>query len=194
MSSRERILQAVAKNQPELEPLQQIPEFATTGSLIDNFVAASGLIGSRTFRISALSEIEKIIEGEYLSSDRILSLLPELSHFTHLDTVSDTDPHTLANVKLALIKGHFGVAENSAIWVTEQLVGQRVLPFVTEHLAIVINLTDIVATMHQAYQRIADQEYGYGAFIAGPSKTADIEQSLVRGAHGPRSLTIFLLD
>jgi L-lactate dehydrogenase complex protein LldG len=48
--------------------------------------------------------------------------------------------------------------------------------------------------MHQAYERIGNQEYGFGTFIAGPSKTADIEQSLVLGAHGARGLTVFLMD
>lgn len=52
--------------------------------------------------------------------------------------------------------------------------------------------------MHAAYDRIAALEaaaaYGFSTFIAGPSKTADIEQSLVLGAHGPISLTVFLLD
>ncbi|MNW08326.1 Lactate utilization protein C [compost metagenome] len=47
--------------------------------------------------------------------------------------------------------------------------------------------------MHEAYQKIADSVYGFGTFIAGPSKTADIEQSLVLGAHGPKNMTVFIL-
>ena len=84
-------------------------------------------------------------------------------------------------------------AENGAVWITEELMGHRALPFITQHLAIVINANDIVPTMHQAYKRIGDARQGFGTFIAGPSKTADIEQSLVIGAHGSRSMTVFLL-
>ncbi len=48
--------------------------------------------------------------------------------------------------------------------------------------------------MQQAYERIGDLDYGFGTFITGPSKTADIEQSLVLGAHGARGLTVFLMN
>jgi L-lactate dehydrogenase complex protein LldG len=47
--------------------------------------------------------------------------------------------------------------------------------------------------MHQAYERLQGREYNFGVFIAGPSKTADIEQSLVLGAHGARTMTVFLV-
>ena len=85
-------------------------------------------------------------------------------------------------------------AENSALWVTDVVLGQRVSTFIPQYLAIVVDKKDIVATMHQAYDRIGNQEYGFGTFIAGPSKTADIEQSLVLGAHGARGLTVFIMD
>ena len=71
---------------------------------------------------------------------------------------------------------------------------ERALPFIAQNLALVIHKKDVVATMHAAYERIGDADYGFGTFIAGPSKTADIEQSLVLGAHGPRSMTVFLVD
>lgn len=194
MTSREKILNAVAANQPDQTPLHQIPDFSVEGDLVSSFITVAEKIGSRVFKISDLNEVKQIILNQFPENDRILSLIPELSNFYCGDTISDSDPHTLENVKVVLIKGHFGVAENSAVWITEDLTGQRVLPFIAEHLVIVINITDIVSTMHDAYQQISDHEYGYGVFIAGPSKTADIEQSLVLGAHGPRSLTLFLLD
>jgi L-lactate dehydrogenase complex protein LldG len=73
-------------------------------------------------------------------------------------------------------------------------VQQRVLPFICQHLAVLLQKKDLVSSMHEAYDVIGNADYGFGVFIAGPSKTADIEQSLVLGAHGPKSMTVFLID
>lgn len=116
-----------------------------------------------------------------------------MAEIAKLDWFND-DPHSLEDVELTIVKAHFGIAENSALWVTDDLLGQRVATFIPQYLAIVVRKNDMVATMHQAYERIGNQEYGFGTFIAGPSKTADIEQSLVLGAHGARGLIVFLLD
>ena len=86
-----------------------------------------------------------------------------------------------------------GVAENGSLWITEDLVKERVLPFICQHLVAIVSKRNIVASMHDAYDIIADRDYGFGTFIAGPSKTADIEQSLVLGAHGPRTMTVIMI-
>jgi L-lactate dehydrogenase complex protein LldG len=101
------------------------------------------------------------------------------------------DPHQLETIDVAILSGAFGVAENGAIWVTSAGVKHRALYIIVQHLVLVIPAAEIVQTMHQAYARIELGRTDWGAFISGPSKTADIEQSLVVGAHGPRSLNVF---
>jgi L-lactate dehydrogenase complex protein LldG len=56
-----------------------------------------------------------------------------------------------------------------------------------------LDTQNVLADMHEASEKLELMDYDFGTFIAGPSKTADIEQSLVIGAHGARSMTIFLL-
>ncbi len=77
------------------------------------------------------------------------------------------DAHALEDTDLAILRGVFGVAENAAVWVTEEEMIERALPFICQHLAMVIDKKDIVATMSGAYERIGGSDYGFGVFIAG---------------------------
>jgi L-lactate dehydrogenase complex protein LldG len=63
----------------------------------------------------------------------------------------------------------------------------RALYFIAQNIVIVIDEKELLNNMHEAYEKISFENIGYGVFISGPSKTADIEQSLVIGAHGPKS-------
>ncbi len=99
----------------------------------------------------------------------------------------------LENVSVAILAGHFAVAENGAVWITEEKMGDRVLPFICEHLVLVVDASAVHESMQDAYELLDSSDHSFGTFIAGPSKTADIEQSLVLGAHGPKTLTVFLL-
>jgi len=63
--------------------------------------------------------------------------------------------------------------------------------FTLKQVTIVLKKEDIVPNMHEAYKRC--HSVNYGSFLTGPSNTADIEESLVIGAHGAWSLTLFFI-
>jgi L-lactate dehydrogenase complex protein LldG len=75
-----------------------------------------------------------------------------------------------------------------------------VLYFLSQHVVLVVPADRVVNNMHEAYDWIDLQAAGgspfaearWAAFMSGPSKTADIEQALVIGAHGARSLHVYL--
>jgi L-lactate dehydrogenase complex protein LldG len=111
----------------------------------------------------------------------------------NVDLAAVADPHALEGLGLAVLPGAFAVAENGAVWVSGETFRPRAAFVVAEHLALVVGAADVVHDMHEAYRRVAFPGAGFGIFVAGPSKTADIEQTLVIGAHGARSCTLFLV-
>jgi len=194
MSVRDQILAKVRANQPVDErPLPDLTSFPVrTTEVLDQFMTVLSTIGGKPVQVADYAGIAAYLQ-ENPYPGRIISSIPALQHLAE-PIPENANPHELENVELAIITGTFGVAENSAIWVTEANYQQRVVPFICQHLAIVLPADALVANMHQAYKRLQGQEYGFGVFIAGPSKTADIEQSLVLGAHGARTMTVFLLE
>lgn len=194
VSSRDEILDNVKINQPVSTQLPDLSRFEKSNEdQLTSFAAVLTAIGGIVQYVRSPEQIKEIIKNKYTGRTKIITFLPQLADINIESYQKNTDPVDFADVDLAIINAHFAVAENGAVWITENLTGARVLPFICQHLAVVLNEADIVATMHSAYQLINKQDYHYGAFIAGPSKTADIEQSLVLGAHGPRSMTVYVL-
>jgi L-lactate dehydrogenase complex protein LldG len=190
--SRESILAAIKNNQPDHQALPDLSGFRHAGPGDPAaFMKVVEALGGQVFEISSFAEIQPLVAEHYTDVSRVVAVRQE--YFPGGATQwQEGDGRQLEYVDLAIIPGQFGVAENGAIWVTENEMQVRVLPFITQHLAIVISRDSILPTMHDAYERIGVPETGFGAFIAGPSKTADIEQSLVLGAHGAKSLTVFI--
>ena len=195
MSSKDLILEKIKQNQPS--SISELPSLTFLGldafDILEKYKTTLRSIGGDFVEVSNYQDIIDFVKQNYTTGKRMITTIPELSKIATMNWLN-VYPHLLENVELTLVKAHFGVAENSALWVTDDILGQRVSVFIPQYLAIVVNKKDIVATMHQAYDRIGNQEYGFGTFIAGPSKTADIEQSLVLGAHGARGLTVFIME
>lgn len=193
LSSRDKILAVVKQNQPANTSLpviinhdQHYPD------VVRKFSEVLGFIGGAVILVNDFEQVINIIKGNFADAKRIVSTCEELSSIAEVNTPVD-DPHDLANVDLFITTSNLAVAENGAVWITDNQLPARALPFIAQQIAVIIKKENVVATMHDAYDVIADTDYGYAAFIAGPSKTADIEQSLVLGAHGPKTMTVFII-
>ena len=121
-------------------------------------------------------------------------------HVIEVVTIATRNPDEVGRARdlngtdVGIIRGKFGVAENACVWIPQQMK-EKAVCFISENLIILLPKSQIVNNMHEAYKRIEfDETYdGYGTFISGPSKTADIAQVLVMGAQAARSATILLL-
>jgi len=199
MSSREQILKTLRSQRlaaVDLPPLEG--DFIEYEDPRAQFAEVLASVGGAAVEVSSPEEISRhLAEQEpYAAAAKVVSLVDRVGR-CDVSLADVADPHDLADVDYTIAPGHFAVAENAAVWVsTEQqsLQSLRALPFITQHLALVVPANEIVSNMHQAYARLDFAEPRFGVFISGPSKTADIEQSLVIGAHGSRSLVVYLLS
>ena len=198
--SRASILNAVKANKPNLMAVPDKNWYKT----LDNEASKEQVLAKycdvlehvlhgTVLKVSNYEEISTHISQRKMEySGKIYNAVPEL--FGGSSALFTGDPHTLEDIELSIIPSILGVAENAAVWVTEKILPNRVIPFICQHLAVVLKASTLVPNMHKAYEVINKDAFGgYGVFISGPSKTADIEQSLVIGAHGPRSLTVYVL-
>jgi L-lactate dehydrogenase complex protein LldG len=196
MNSREKILGAISINKPALIELPVI-DIKSTSSLVadwlDEFIKTLESIGGKVIQLSSIDLIKLEIQQAKLRGEYIVNTLPVLGEVNN-EINPTMEASLLESIDRAYIEGSIGVAENGSVWLYEHQIKNRLLPFICQHLVICLNINKIAPNMHEAYQQVDVAKEGYGVFLAGPSKTADIEQSLVIGAHGARSLLVYLIS
>lgn len=189
MTSRERILSTLKKARVPNDMLPPVVEPVVYSDVEQQLTNVLQSIGGAVIGVNSLEQIAIYLNERFVPAGRWISLVDGL------DVASmplNVDPHEFENVQLVIFEADFAVAENGAVWITGDRMGDRALPFICEHIALIIERANIVQSMRHAYERIGRSDHDFGTFIAGPSKTADIEQSLVLGAHGPKSMTLFI--
>lgn len=191
--SREEILKNIAKNKPKGDfSLPEIDLYLTKENAFTSFIEMLPKTSAKLEIVKDYSEIPILIKQNFKKEFKIVNTVNDVA-------IQGIDIDKLENIKdldlldISIIKGDLAVAENGAIWVSDKNLPHRIVPFICENLVIIIDKKDIVNNMHQAYKSQNEIDYNYGVFIAGPSKTADIEQSLVVGAQGPRNLMVIVV-
>ena len=193
MSKKEDILSKYRNNikqkfdMPRLDDIEGI----TYPDPLVQFISMTQSVGGKVVELEPGQDINALIKELYPDAKEIASNLPEVTIATrNPDTIGS--PQALNGTDVGVIRGVFGVAENACVWVP-QTMEEKAVCFISENLIILLKKTEIVNNMHEAYKRISFNDYGYGTFISGPSKTADIAQVLVMGAQAARSATVVLV-
>ena len=195
MSNKEDILKRYRANvretfdMPDLSDIKAI----TYPEPLVQFVKMSEMVGGQVIEVDPGRDVNVLIRELFPDAKEIASNLPEI-------TIATRNPDDVGRARdlngtdVGIIRGEFGVAENACIWIPQTMKEKAVI-FISENLVILLPKSQIVNNMHEAYRRIQfnDTYDGYGTFISGPSKTADIAQVLVMGAQAARSATILLM-
>ena len=193
MSNKEDILSRFRKNVKEkfdMPPLDDIKGITYPDPLAQ-FISMTESVGGKVVELKPGQDINTLVKELFPDAKEIASNLEEVTIATrNPDTIGS--PQALNGTDVGIIKGVFGVAENACVWVP-QAMEEKAVCFISENLVILLKKTEIVNNMHEAYKRIQFNDYGYGTFISGPSKTADIAQVLVMGAQAARSATVVLV-
>ena len=194
MSSKEDILKRYRANirqrydMPDLSDIRGI----TYPDPLLQFMQMTKNVGGNAIEVSKDADINQLIRELYPDAKEIASNLPEI-------TIATRNPDEVGRARdlngtdVGVVRGLFGVAENGCVWIPQQMK-EKAVCFISENLVILLPKSQIVNNMHEAYRRIEFNDYGYGTFISGPSKTADIAQVLVMGAQAARSATVLLVD
>ena len=191
--SRIKILAQIKKNKPELELLPNIPTYKRDDlDLVEQFKKVLLQVGGQAIEIDEKDVVADI--KEQFGQMKFIACNDKSFDFATVNSDEMTDPQEFRALDLVVLRCGFGIAENAAVWVSSSSLIQRVLPFIAEHSVFIVPKKELVGNMHEAYERInLLDSNGFGVFISGPSKTADIEQSLVIGAHGSKSLVVYLI-
>ncbi len=205
MSSKEDILKKYRANvrekfdMPDLSDIRAI----TYPDPLLQFMNMVKSVGGNAIEVDKGADVNALIRELYPDAKEIASNLPEI-------TIATRNPDEVGRARdlngtdVGVIRGCFGVAENGCVWIPQQMK-EKAVCFISENLIILLPKSQIVNNMHEAYARLSNvsgetagdtelfDQYGYGTFISGPSKTADIAQVLVMGAQAARSATILLM-
>ena len=193
MSSKDEILAAIKKN-----TLQKFdyPTWKVNAiqypDLVKQFISISAAVGGEAVELPEGKDLNEFILERYPNMNAIASNMPEIT----CGTMNPDDIEVAQDLNctdLAVVKGEIGVAENGCVWIP-QTVKHKIIYFIAERLVIILEKKNLVNNMAEAYAKIQQMpKYNFATFISGPSKTADIEQTLVKGAHGAMEALVILI-
>lgn len=172
---------------------------------VDLFAVMADKVGATLERLAAVDDVPAAVAA-YLRSknlpqairrgaDPVLAGLPFESQPQLTVTIGPSDGSHLAGLSHAFA----GVAETGTVVLVSGADNPTTLNFLPEHHLVVVKASEIAGDYETVWNRIR-AVHGAGVmpravnWITGPSRSGDIEQTILLGAHGPRSLHLLVVE
>ncbi|MBI3777910.1 MAG: lactate utilization protein C [Gammaproteobacteria bacterium] len=208
MSARENILARIGKARGPgaavnvddvIRRHQRGPVPPLAPDLVKRFGEQAARLASDVAPAATLMDVPKIIAG-YLR-ERQLPLKgvcwPSLAAFDWRGAGLEIESRAARGDDLVGVTGAFtGIAETGTLMLLSGTQTPATVSLLPETHIAVLETGRIVATMEQAWDRLRAERGALPRavnFISGPSRTADIEQTVTLGAHGPYRVLIIVV-
>lgn len=172
---------------------------------VDLFCDQASKVQATVTRIASIKELPDAL-SEYLRGrnlpqkmrmgDDPLLAAPDWKKAPNLEILKGpSDGQDLVSLSHAFA----GVAETGTLMLQSGSDNPTTLNFLPETHCVVINASDISGDYESVWKTVREK-HGKGQMprtvnmITGPSRSGDIEQTILLGAHGPRALQIFVVD
>ncbi|MGC2971184.1 LutC/YkgG family protein [Paraburkholderia aspalathi] len=189
MATREAFLAKVREAQPPARPRPDAPLFASAGGdLRARFTAALQAMGGTCVEARAAGDVLALIRERFGDAASVASATPEVPGTRAI--TAETEPASLQDIEVGVVRGRFGVAETGSVWFSEREYVVNSLGYIVQHLVVLLDPAQLLDGLQDVYRRDDFRDARYAALVTGPSATADIEGVLIRGAQGVRSLTV----
>lgn len=131
--------------------------------------------------------IKKLYYGEDFLGGLLKNLSINLTN--HIEDIADCDAAVTGCE--ALVARHGTIVCSSKTGGRKSMVAPPVHIVIATNSQLVYSIKDALAYLNEKY---GNNMPSLISFVTGPSRTADIEKTLIYGAHGPKELYLFMLD
>ena len=168
--------------------------------LLERFLAKLGAVNTKVTRLPDFDAVSETVEGHLRTHDLGTRLVvapdPELAAIRWSNRLA-VERRAAVGEDLVSVTGAFaGIAESGTLVLLSGPHSPTTLNFLPGDHLVVLAAERVLPAMEDVWARLraAREEMPRTVnFITGPSRTADVEQTMQEGAHGPRRLHLLLI-
>lgn len=195
MSARERIL---ARLRTDKAPGRHVtpPRPTLSGDPVARFITALQGVAATYERLGELAAVPTAVQ-QYVSAHGIagaVAIAPALARLHWSPDMALDIGTTDGQARLAVSQAQAGIAETGSLVMVSGSATPTRLNFLPDHQIVVLHINSILRHLEDGLILLDASMPRALNLVTGPSRTADVEQTIQLGAHGPRSLHVLLIE